>query len=249
DAVEDAQSAVEDFQGAENVKRSCPICFKKLKSNKAFRSHRSECHDGEVGRKRALSGAIRHISLARDCPRIYFRVRQTVDSHFLYLAQVASSCWMNVGARGCSSWKVVVESDQEHSLEFERQLVESTRHVATARVFKDFFQPAELQLEGGDRVYALILNGGAKRLKTGAQAFVRTLEVESPAEVEDVELKQTLQPHCHGSMVRVGDYKPLEDDDPVCHEPFLGNGKVLARKIEGCCPIDSQGRDVWSFLE
>ncbi|KAF9559409.1 hypothetical protein EC968_006618 [Mortierella alpina] len=47
--------------------------------------------------------------------------------------------------------------------------------MAVARFAKDLFDPVELRLEGGDKMYGLLLAGGAKRLGDGSQTAGRKL--------------------------------------------------------------------------
>ncbi|KAF9979898.1 hypothetical protein BGZ75_009110, partial [Mortierella antarctica] len=61
-----------------------------------------------------------------------------------------------------------VKSQEEGLREFDAQLLENTRHMAVARFAKDLFEPVELRLEGGEKMYGLLLAGGARRLGDGS---------------------------------------------------------------------------------
>ncbi|KAG0342374.1 hypothetical protein BG005_002735 [Podila minutissima] len=105
--------------------------------------------------------------------------------------------------------------------------------MATARYAQDLFEPAELTLEGGDKMYGLLLTGGARHLGDGAIAFVRPLKHRLDNEIEDVDLKLALRSHSYCSLVDVEKYRPLEDGDPICTMRFSEQGKQLARQLAG----------------
>ncbi|KAF9923838.1 hypothetical protein BGZ67_009626 [Mortierella alpina] len=105
--------------------------------------------------------------------------------------------------------------------------------MAAAPFAKDLFEPVELRLEGGEKMYGLLLAGGAKKLGDGSVAYVRPLKHRMDDEVEDLELKLALKAHAFSLLVDVENYEPLEEDDPLCCMPFSEHNKLLARKLVG----------------
>ncbi|KAF9280351.1 hypothetical protein BGZ68_007294 [Mortierella alpina] len=105
--------------------------------------------------------------------------------------------------------------------------------MAAARFAKDLFEPVELRLEGGEKMYGLLLAGGAKRLVDGSVAYVRPLKHRIDDEIEDLELKLALKAHAFSLLVDVENYEALEEGNPLCCMPFLEHNKLLAWKMVG----------------
>ncbi|OAQ24811.1 hypothetical protein K457DRAFT_23730 [Linnemannia elongata AG-77] len=49
----------------------------------------------------------------------------------------------------------------------------------------------------------------------------------------DTKLDVALESHRYGRLVRIEDYKHLDNADPVWHKPSPDNGELLARMLEG----------------
>ncbi|KAG9323440.1 hypothetical protein KVV02_008840 [Mortierella alpina] len=108
----------------------------------------------------------------------------------------------------CHLWLEDVKSQQEGLREFDAQLLENTKHIAVARFSKDLFEPVELRLEGGEKMFGLLLVGGAKRLGDGSIAYVRPLRHRMDDEIDDLELKLALKAHAFSQLVDVKNYEP-----------------------------------------
>ncbi|KAF9317774.1 hypothetical protein BG006_003299 [Podila minutissima] len=188
----------------------CYLCGQESKSAAILRTHKSEAHDGPRNREQPFP---------LSCPTCELMIEDT--------AALSSHAWK------CVFWPEDPKCQQESLHEFQARLLENTKHMATARYAQDLFEPAELTLEGGDKMYGLLLTGCAKHLGDGAIAFVRPLKHRLDDEIEDVDLKLALRSHSYCSLVDVEKYRPLEDGDPICTMRFLGQGKQLARQLAG----------------
>ncbi|KAF9954340.1 hypothetical protein BGZ70_010597 [Mortierella alpina] len=105
--------------------------------------------------------------------------------------------------------------------------------MAVAGFAKDLFEPVELRLEGGEKMYGLLLPGGAQRVGVGSVAYVRHLKHRMDDEIKDLELKIALKAHAFSSLVDVENYEPLGEDDPLCFMPFSEHKKLLVRTLVG----------------
>ncbi|KAK3822839.1 MAG: hypothetical protein J3Q66DRAFT_366066 [Benniella sp.] len=95
------------------------------------------------------------------------------------------------------------------------------------------FENAELRLENGERKSASIVSRGTKRLLEGAKAHVRVFKRRKPEVIEDTRLDVALVTHSYDRLVKLDDYKLLNNNDPNWHIPFPENGEHLARMLEG----------------
>ncbi|KAF9090664.1 hypothetical protein BGX27_002201 [Mortierella sp. AM989] len=219
-------------------KHTCYLCRQESKSKAVLRTHESESHDGPRRRIHPLrcqwwpkdfqtrKGLAKHLL---SCPGIK-------ELSFSLLCPTCRLMIADVDALSSHTWQCVfwpedVKSQQEGLREFEAQLIENTRHMATARYAQDLFEPVELRLEGGDKVFGMLLTGGAKRLGDGAMAHVRPLKNRLDDEIEDVELRLALRSRAYCSLVDVEKYRALEDDDPIFTMRFSEHSKQLARKL------------------
>lgn len=92
---------------------------------------------------------------------------------------------------------------------------------------------AELRLENGEKKFAFIVSRGTKHLLEGANAHVRVFKRHRPELIEDTRLDVALVTHSYGRLVKLNDYKLLNNNDPIWHMPFPENGERLARMLEG----------------
>ncbi|KAF9203057.1 hypothetical protein BGZ59_001836 [Podila verticillata] len=219
-------------------KHTCYLCGQESRSAAVLRTHKSESHDGPRRRIHPLR--------CQWCPKT-FQTRKGLAKHLLSCPGVKElsfslscpTCELTIAdAEALSShiwqcvfWPEDLKSQQEGLREFEAQLIENIKHMATARYAQDLFEPVELRLEGGDKVFGLLLTGGVKRLGDGAMAYVRPLKHRLDDEIEDTELKLALRSHTYCSLVDVEKYRALEDDDPICTMPFSEHSKQLARNL------------------
>ncbi|KAG0007422.1 hypothetical protein BGZ81_004922, partial [Podila clonocystis] len=188
-------------------KHTCYLCGQESKSEAVLRTHKSESHDGPRRRIHPLR--------CQWCPK-NFQTRKGLAKHLLSCPGVREqsfslscpTCELTIADAEalsshtwqCDFWPEDIKSQQEGLREFEAQLIENTRHMATARYAQDLFEPVELRLEGGDKVFGLLLTGGAKRLGDGAMAYVRPLKHRLDHEIEDIELKLALRSHTYCSL-------------------------------------------------
>ncbi|KAF9986282.1 hypothetical protein BGZ65_008201 [Modicella reniformis] len=80
-----------------------------------------------------------------------------------------------------------------------------------------------------------------------AQAHVRIVKRRTPEVIEDTRLGVALVTHAYGRLVRLNDYKLLDNKDPIWHMPFPENGEHLARMLEGL--LIQSGDDVLLALK
>ena len=81
---------------------------------------------------------------------------------------------------------------------------------------------------------ALIISSNSKRLSESTETRVRFLKLRPPImdQVEvavDTKFDVALESHRYGRLVRIEDYKHLDNADPVWHKPSPDNGELLAR--------------------
>ncbi|KAG0017315.1 hypothetical protein BGZ81_010793 [Podila clonocystis] len=235
------ENAVNDVRAMEDDKHMCILCGKELKSDMTLRSHKSECHDGKRGRIYPLR--------CQWCSST-FQSRKGLSRHLLSCEVVQTLLFpslcpychetvedieaLAMHSRRCNSWEEDGESRRQDVHEFEARLMGITRHAATARFTKELFVPAVFQTETGDKLHGFLFAAGAKRLRSGATAHVRPLMMESDVgKRKDDTLENVLKLSKFGSLVRVDEYRILEDDDLICHTRFSGNSMQLARQLEG----------------
>ncbi|KAF9369872.1 hypothetical protein BGX21_005771, partial [Mortierella sp. AD011] len=123
------------------------------------------------------------------------------------------------------------ESDELALCEFEKDLIRTTRHPATARFINTYFQKVEVKYATGEKDVALVIPGGHKRWHSGSIAHVHPLAKRRVLELEVVEetnLDVALEAHAYGRLVSMEEYKLHDNKDALWHLPFLNNGERLA---------------------
>ncbi|KAG0049389.1 hypothetical protein BGZ83_005796 [Gryganskiella cystojenkinii] len=154
---------------------------------------------------------------AETSDRSFYQGRESLSKHSL----------------ACFSWKQDTASDEQFLDEFNKELNRVTRHPATSRLLDEMFEPAELRLPNGEKEFALMIPRGSKRLLSGTMAHVHVVKRRAPEVVKDVQINVTLNSHGFGCLVRLEDYKRLENDDPLWNLPLTDNGELLAQMFEG----------------
>ncbi|KAF9139414.1 hypothetical protein BGX30_007982, partial [Mortierella sp. GBA39] len=124
-------------------------------------------------------------------------------------------------------------SDETLLDEFDKELIRVTRNPAAAWYMGQMFEKAELRLDNGETKLAYILSHGSKRLLSGTKAHVHIAKRRAPEVVENTKSDVAIESHAYGRLVCFEDYKLLENDDPLWHLPFRGNGELLATMFEG----------------
>jgi hypothetical protein len=95
----------------------------------------------------------------------------------------------------------------------------------------DLFEPAEVTLPGGGKVYAYLTFGTSKRLGEGTEAYIRPMKRRSDRVIVDSKLELALRSHAYCSLVEIENYKALEVKDPICTLRFSDHSKHLARSL------------------
>ncbi|KAG0344046.1 hypothetical protein BG005_002078, partial [Podila minutissima] len=143
----------------------------------------------------------------------------------------------------CVSWPVVVASQEDDWLSFEMELVENTKHFASAELVKKMFVPTMMKLAGGERLFGFVLVTRAHLLgEEGKVALVSPLKYRLEETLEDTHLALALKPHKYGRLVKVNEYELVEDGDDFWCMPFSGGSELVARKLQSC--LIQSGPDV-----
>ncbi|KAF9896541.1 hypothetical protein BX616_007254, partial [Lobosporangium transversale] len=203
--VDGSQGVLDTTEGDKHV---CLLCGKVMKSLGSLRKHKHESHDGSKNRIHPLKcswcpssfgsrpGLSKHLGRCTGLSELSYPLPCPHCGH-----ECASVKQMCAHSCDCLSWKQDSDSEEQALVEFEKELVDITKHAATARCSQEIFEPAELRLEDGSRAFALLLTSGTKRLQSGSVAYVRPLKRRCESEVKDVELEVALKAHRYGGLV------------------------------------------------
>ncbi|KAG0316372.1 hypothetical protein BG000_004880, partial [Podila horticola] len=143
----------------------------------------------------------------------------------------------------CGSWPVVVTSQEDDWLSFEMELVENTKHAASAELVKRMFVPTVMKLAGGERLFGFVLATHAHLLaEEGKVVLVSPLKYRLEKTSEDTGLTLALKPHRYGQLAKVNEYELLEDGNEFWCMPFSGGSELVARKLQSC--LIQSGPDV-----
>ncbi|KAF9924385.1 hypothetical protein BGZ67_009325 [Mortierella alpina] len=180
-----------------------------LKSAAGLRVHKTEAHDGPRRRIHPLR--------CLWCPKD-FQSRKGLERHLLSCGGVKKLSF----PQACPSCELALLNPEALS-----------NHSLKCHLWPEDVKSQEEGLEGGEKMFGLLLAGGAKRLGDGSVAYVRPLKHRLDDEIEDLELKIALKAHAFSLLVDVENYEPLGEDDPLCFMPFSEHNKLLSRKLVG----------------
>ncbi|KAG0330640.1 hypothetical protein BG000_011616 [Podila horticola] len=123
------------------------------------------------------------------------------------------------------------------------ELVENTKHFASAELVKKMFVPTVMRLAGGERLFGFVLVTRAHLLgEEGKVALVSPLKYRLEETLEDTDLTVALKPHKYGRLAKVNEYELVEDGDDFWCMPFSGGSELVARKLQSC--LIQSGPDV-----
>ncbi|KAF9918690.1 hypothetical protein BGZ65_012430, partial [Modicella reniformis] len=195
----------------EDDKLLCYLCMKEFSTTGSLRTHKNESHDGSS--KRILP-------LKCLCCDKFAQTRKGLKNHMRSCSEVANmtfplSCsWCkkmetileDIRALAdhclhCDLWPQVSAVGQEEDMrKFDKELVENTRHLASAQCAKKMFLPVEMKVAGGQKLFGFVFDTSSKLLGEGKVALVSPLKRRLEETVEDVDLELALKPHKYGRL-------------------------------------------------
>ena len=89
--------------------------------------------------------------------------------------ECATTKEISTHSRSCLKWKQDTSSNERTLVEFDEELKGILGDAEAVDLACEMFEPAELRLENGDRVFALLLNSGSRQLEVGTAVSTRRL--------------------------------------------------------------------------
>ncbi|KAF9110377.1 hypothetical protein BGX27_006450 [Mortierella sp. AM989] len=245
----------ESARGTAAIGHFCYLCQKSLKTASALSSHKAESHDGRHRRIYPLKcqwcyskpmmtrkGLSKHMSSCQGVSSLHFPLPCPCCG---YICEKSHDLLQH--SINCELWEQDTSNDEQVLADFDKELVQVTRHPAAARYTEQMFEKAELRLEDGERAFAFIISHGSKRFRDGSKAHVRIVKRRVPEVIKNTKLDSVLASHAYGRLVCLEDYRLLDNKDPIWHLPFPENGESLARMLEGL--LIQSGDDVLLALK
>ncbi|KAG0007651.1 hypothetical protein BGZ81_004722, partial [Podila clonocystis] len=198
----------------DDEKLFCHLCMIEFSTAGSLRNHRSESHDGPCERISPLKceccdNAVQSRKALKEhvlkCPKIgelkfprwcswckkstEMTEEEKEKNDLRDVAALADHSYR------CGSWPVVVASQEDDWRSFEMELVENTKHAASAELVKRMFVPTVMKLASGERLFGFVLVARAHLLgEEGKVALVSPMKYQLEKTLEDKDLTLALKP-------------------------------------------------------
>ncbi|KAF9158108.1 hypothetical protein DFQ26_007971 [Actinomortierella ambigua] len=139
-----------------------------------------------------------------------FHIQQCIAQGILEVALLQDVKGMGQYGQRCLSWPLAREDQDEIWRQFDRALIEITRHASTATMAKQMFKPVVMTGADDEKMFRFVFPTSAHLLEDGPKAFkIEALTRPEEQAVEDLQLEVALNAHHYGAMA--DDYSLAED--------------------------------------